>query len=219
MQEDNDIEACPSSDNDIGLREQKRLATKRRIEDAATRLVDESSFDEVTIEQICEAAGISRRTFFNYFSAKEGAVIGMTSEKLNAEQREAFLNAESSNILHLLVEVMERHLTSSDSDGVIHERRQRIFSHPDVAVRAMAFRKERSKEMMELLTERLTLRPEEQRHPEVDPGTEAMLLSAFIREAVWMAMAHPGRDCDAPMKERIYQSMKLIKEYTKGLEW
>ena len=87
MQEVNDNEEDSLPGSDLGLREQKRLATKHRIEDAATRLVDESSFDKVTIEEICEAAGISRRTFFNYFSTKESAVIGASSEPLTEKQR------------------------------------------------------------------------------------------------------------------------------------
>lgn len=219
VQETKDSEDDSLLGSDLGLREQKRIATKHRIEDAATRLVDESSFDAVTIEQICEAAGISRRTFFNYFSAKEGAVIGAPSEPLTAEQREDFLNADGSNILHLMVKYIEQHLNASHQDEVIHERRQRIFAHPDVAVRAMAFRKERSQETMELITQRLTEHPEEQLNPELDPGTEAMLLSGFVREATWMAMSRPDRDCTLPMIDRIYRSMELIKNYTKGLEW
>ena len=100
-----------------------------------------------------------------------------------------------------------------------HDRRQRIFADPDVAVRAMAFRKERSRETMELIAHRLREHPEEQRAPELDPGTEAMLLSGFIREATWMAMSRPDRDCALPMSDRIYRAMELIKNYTKGLEW
>ena len=219
MQEVNDNEEDSLPGSDLGLREQKRLATKHRIEDAATRLVDESSFDKVTIEEICEAAGISRRTFFNYFSTKESAVIGASSEPLTKKQRNDFLNADASNILQLMVEQIKQHLESSHQSQAIHDRRQRIFADPDVAVRAMAFRKERSRETMELIAQRLREHPEEQRAPELDPGTEAMLLSGFIREATWMAMSRPDRDCALPMGDLIYRAMELIKNYTKGLEW
>ena len=219
MQEVNDNEEDSLPGSDLGLREQKRLATKHRIEDAATRLVDESSFDKVTIEEICEAAGISRRTFFNYFSTKESAVIGASSEPLTEKQRNDFLNADASNLLQLMVEQIKQHLESSHQSQEIHDRRQRIFADPDVGVRAMAFRKERSRETMELIAQRLREHPEEQRAPELDPGTEAMLLSGFIREATWMAMSRPDRDCALPMGDRIYRAMELFKNYTKGLEW
>ena len=219
MQEvnDNDEDSFPSSE--LGLREQKRLATRHRIEDAATRLVDESSFDEVTIEEICEAAGISRRTFFNYFSTKESAVIGATSEPLTEKQRNDFLSADASNLLQLMVEHIKQHLQTAHQTPEILDRRQRIFADPDVSVRAMAFRRERSQETMELITQRLREHPEEQRAPELDPGTEAMLLSGFIREATWLAMSRPDRDCELSIGDRIYRAMELIKNYTKGLEW
>ena len=219
MQEvnDNDEDSLPSSE--LGLREQKRLATRHRIEDAATRLVDESSFDEVTIEEICEAAGISRRTFFNYFSTKESAVIGATSEPLTEKQRNDFLSADASNLLQLMVEHIKQHLQTAHQTPEILDRRQRIFADPDVSVRAIAFRRERSQETMELITQRLREHPEEQRAPELDPGTEAMLLSGFIREATWLAMSRPDRDCELPIGDRIYRAMELIKNYTKGLEW
>ena len=63
---------------ELSLREQKRLETRLRIEDAATLLVDEHGFAAVTVEEICEKAGISRRTFFNYFDSKDSAVLGLS---------------------------------------------------------------------------------------------------------------------------------------------
>ncbi len=59
-----------------GLRERKRLATRRAIECAVLRLAAEREFDRVTIDDIGRAAGISPRTFFNYFATKDDALIG-----------------------------------------------------------------------------------------------------------------------------------------------
>jgi AcrR family transcriptional regulator len=49
----------------------KRLATRQRISDVATRLFMVRGFDEVTVDQIAEAANVSRMTVFNHFSRKE----------------------------------------------------------------------------------------------------------------------------------------------------
>lgn len=49
----------------------KRLANRQRISDIATRLFFERGFDAVRIEEIAEAADVSRMTVFNHFSRKE----------------------------------------------------------------------------------------------------------------------------------------------------
>jgi AcrR family transcriptional regulator len=58
----------------VGLRERRHRQTSADIRDAAVRLARERGFDKVTIEEICAEAGISARTFFNYFPNKESAI-------------------------------------------------------------------------------------------------------------------------------------------------
>ena len=65
-----------SATSENGLRERKRAATRQAITNAARTLTAERGLNGYTVEEVCEAAGISRRTFFNYFPAKEDAIIG-----------------------------------------------------------------------------------------------------------------------------------------------
>ncbi|WP_434445142.1 TetR/AcrR family transcriptional regulator [Lentzea sp. E54] len=58
-----------------GLRERKKAATREALGDAARSLCVEHGLDRVTVDQIARAAGVSLRTFFNYFSSKEEAVV------------------------------------------------------------------------------------------------------------------------------------------------
>jgi TetR/AcrR family transcriptional regulator, regulator of mycofactocin system len=53
-----------------------REETRARIEQAALDLFTAQGFEQVTIDEVADAAGISRRTFFRYVTAKADAVWG-----------------------------------------------------------------------------------------------------------------------------------------------
>jgi AcrR family transcriptional regulator len=57
-----------------GLRERKKQATRDALSWAAVRLTVERGWDSVLVEDIAEAAGVSPRTFNNYFSSKAEAI-------------------------------------------------------------------------------------------------------------------------------------------------
>jgi AcrR family transcriptional regulator len=58
-----------------GLRQRKKAATRRALHESALRLVLKHGCEAVTVEEIADAAEVSRRTFSNYFSSKEEAVL------------------------------------------------------------------------------------------------------------------------------------------------
>ncbi|MCO5995653.1 TetR/AcrR family transcriptional regulator [Actinoallomurus rhizosphaericola] len=57
-----------------GHRERKKAETREALRAAAIRLFLEHGPSAVTVNDICDAAGVSRRTFFNYFESKEAAL-------------------------------------------------------------------------------------------------------------------------------------------------
>lgn len=58
-----------------GLRERKKLAAMQRIQEVALELFDQRGFDNVTIEQIAEAADVSPSSVYRYFGTKEQVVL------------------------------------------------------------------------------------------------------------------------------------------------
>lgn len=59
----------------LGRRDRKKQQTRAALVEAALRLVAERGLDHVTVDDISDAADVSSRTFFNYFSTKDEAVI------------------------------------------------------------------------------------------------------------------------------------------------
>jgi AcrR family transcriptional regulator len=69
------VEQAPDSQALPSPRERRRTRTKLLIQGEALRLFAEQGYEQTTIEQIADAADISPRTFFRYFSTKEEVVV------------------------------------------------------------------------------------------------------------------------------------------------
>lgn len=65
-----------------GLRERKKLDTRRALSDAALRLTFERGLENITREDIAGLAGLSLRTFNNYFTGKYEALAYRQTERL-----------------------------------------------------------------------------------------------------------------------------------------
>ncbi|WP_328339195.1 TetR/AcrR family transcriptional regulator [Micromonospora sp. NBC_00421] len=57
------------------LRERKKRATREALQSAALRLALERGPDNVRVEEIAQAAGVSPRTYNNYFPSREQAIV------------------------------------------------------------------------------------------------------------------------------------------------
>jgi AcrR family transcriptional regulator len=71
-----DHDGCPT-----GLRERKKLATREALSWAAMRLAVERGVENVRVEDIAAAAGVSPRTYNNYFSSREEAICALRLEQ------------------------------------------------------------------------------------------------------------------------------------------
>jgi AcrR family transcriptional regulator len=123
-------------------RERKKRATSLALKAAALDLVAERGFTHVTVEDICDVVDVSARTFFNYFSSKEAAVVGDDPELIEAMKRELIaLPRELSplealrSVLCARIRAIEEDIDLSGEDHRVWQRRFAVVrSQPEVLV-------------------------------------------------------------------------------------
>ena len=74
----------PPTDRSLPLRERKKLRNRRALAEAALHLFAANGFDATTLEELADAADVSKSTFSRIFPAKEAAGIEAEAELWSA---------------------------------------------------------------------------------------------------------------------------------------
>lgn len=120
------------------LRETKRRATLHAIEDQATRLVLERGYEAVTVEDICTAAEVSRRTFFNYVESKEIAVLGRPARMPTDEEQEAFVHSSHEDLVTAVLDVLFNAFAASQDILLLRRRKTIRRDNPSLSYNHLA---------------------------------------------------------------------------------
>lgn len=120
----------------VGLRERHRQQVLVDLHEAAVSLVDQVGFADATIDLIAGRAGVSRRTFFNYYASKEDAVLGATPPTVPEQALRAFAEDVDSDPFTRTVALIVAIVRSTFVAGtVIEERRGLIARYPQLRER------------------------------------------------------------------------------------
>jgi AcrR family transcriptional regulator len=157
---------------ELGRRERKKLETRRALASAALHLAAERGPDQVTIEDIAEAADVSVRTFFNYFSSKEEAIIGWDHAGL-AEAAAKLLERPASeppvvamrNVVHGFIQ------NAPDWADDRALRHRLVREHPSLLPRHLASHYELERALLNAMAQRLGVDPEDNLYPAVVVST------------------------------------------------
>jgi AcrR family transcriptional regulator len=184
--------------NPLGLRERRRRQTSADIRDAAVRLALERGFDKVTIEEICVEAGISTRTFFNYFPNKESAIAYGPSD-LAAELAADFVAAGPATysvVLAELITLAAHHLRDTppmreQAAGMLELAK----TTPAVLAAFLAELERFQNQLTDIVARRQAMRPDDE-----IPALIAALALTAVRSGIerW-AHADPQDSDDTPM--------------------
>jgi AcrR family transcriptional regulator len=185
----------PISLSEPGLRERKRLATRRAIQMAVLELLEERGIDGVTVDEISRMADVSPRTFFNYFASKEEAVLGDAPELPAQEIIDEFLEGTGS-VLDDLALVLVRASDRATADAeMLHMRHRLIRQYPQLFALRMATMRAFEESIADVVALRLARdEPALAENPDARAGKARLItLVAFAAmKHAWLSWAHSG---------------------------
>jgi AcrR family transcriptional regulator len=191
-----------------GLRERKKAETRAALAAAALELADEHGPDKVTVEAIAEAAGVSPRTFFNYFSSKDEAILGVvpTGESPLKDQL-AERPADEAPLDALRAAFLASAERLQDDPDRWVRRRRLAQQHPHLASRWAAHTAELEHDMVVEIARRLNLDPDRDPYPGVVVG--AAMAAVRVAMTVWQQ-----QDDAVPLDQLFHQ---VFDQLTHGL--
>lgn len=202
----------------VGRRERKKQATRAALREAALRLSLRHGVENVTVEQIAEEADIALRTFFNYFSSKEEAVVAsfsLAAEEITAQFR---ARPRSESVLRAFREAVLVVMNESDALSQQYvEALQLIRRAPSLVPQQLAVLAAQQQTLAEAIAERVA--PPRA----VEMGVYPMVCAAAVLASLCVVLDRwlretAGLDQLSAMKVLGQQFDAAIAELTAGLD-
>lgn len=205
------------SDRTEGLRQRKRRETRQRIFDTAASLVARDGYDDVTVEDICQGAEISRRTFFNYMDSKDEAVLGPFPLEFTSESFDRIATEQSANMLALVIDAMEE---SPATDGVNDACRiqQLMQDNPSLANAMLARKRDTLRHLEQAVREHFKNHPGD-RCLDVAEEAEARIIVELFRTTLVLFARSPHFQEEEPPKAQARRVAAVVTKYAKELQW
>ncbi|RFA11096.1 hypothetical protein B7R54_04965 [Subtercola boreus] len=198
------------------MRDRKRLETRARLERAAVSLALRDGLALATVDAISEAAGVSPRTFFNYFDSKEDAVIGVRdtavmAETIAAHGRPSVGDDLVKSVVRLLLAVMGPMVSAPD----LREQRLSIIQHhPELLSRQVTQMTRMADQLVAAVRDILESDPDPSRR-----GTDPEMLLALCGSGVRIAIKEWIAAGSTPSPELLEpRAISLVREVTKNIQ-
>ncbi|MFF8449658.1 TetR/AcrR family transcriptional regulator [Streptomyces leeuwenhoekii] len=142
-----------------GLRERKKRATRAALAEAAVRLAAEHGVEKVTVEAISAAAGVSVRTFFNYFDTRDDAFVAVDSDA-HVRVRRSVLDAPAAlSPLDAVREAIRTELAEAEQRHELWRLHAEVLrAAPHLLVRRISAHMADETELAEAVAERIRAR-------------------------------------------------------------
>ena len=192
-----------------GLRERKKRATRQALHDAALRLTLERGLDHLTVEEISAAAGVSPRTFFNYFPGKEQAIVGDDLFAVDAGHVAEIMSSAPSVLDGLQAIALSLAADAATRREQVQLRWQVITRYPALITRMFARLEEFTTILASAVADRVGSAPDD-----AYPQLMAAMTTTGIRVAVQRWTTGHGDD---PLERHMAEVFGLLKgEFAAG---
>lgn len=158
------------------------------IRRVALDLATEHGLEELTVEAIAQGADISPRTFFNYFSHKEDALVTDAAAAATALHSEIVARPADESPLHAIRAVITEHdlftLMNTDRDRTL-ARQKLVQQHPTLTSRQLGQHALMEQALRDAVADRLGTDPEADLRPALVAGVAGAVLRIAIQR--WTA--------------------------------
>lgn len=191
----------------MSLRERQKQTVREELAHTAMRLVLERGFDQVRIADITTAAGVAERTFRNYFSSKEEAIVAVAMER-SSNAGEALRQRPageplSTAITEAVLDQYQAAARPSSTDALWRNRRRLIMSVPSLQAEYL-----RATQSMErILAEAIAERTGADLDRDLEPWVLAAAVSGAERRAVFFWLT---RAADRSLPDLLRQALAQV---------
>lgn len=197
---------------ELGLRERKRIATRRAIQFAALELLDERGMQGVTVDGISARADVSPRTFFNYFATKEQAILGDPPVGPTGAEAERFVAGGPGDLLSDVRDLIIGVWRDAESDADLTLLRHRIVkSNPELAGQRIATARAIEEELIHLVT--LRMQRDDPELPEAEAARHARLVTLVTMAAMrsaWQSWTGGPPSALAPVIAQSFEDLRRL---------
>lgn len=180
-------------------------ARRRLVEDeliaAARRLFADLGYQQVTVEDIAKEAGVSTRTFYRYFAAKDDVVVVASERMLDHYARVFAARLPGQSALDALLQILDT--LAEDADRELFDWMRITAAHPSLALIQRGAMQARTESLLsEILADHMGVDRAHDMRPDVIAAATISVMKVATER--WVVV---GGDRNALIKE----ALKILK--------